>query len=159
MFEEPVEAVIFDMDGTLLDSEAVYIDALQAAAKAMGRQMPMAFCHSMIGIPGPVCDGMIQDFYGPDFSLQTFSDHFDVHAARTFDAGVPVKPGAVELLDFLAERALPLAIATSSSQATVRKHLSRAGLYDRFKAISTRDDVARAKPHPDVFLEAARQLA
>jgi HAD superfamily hydrolase (TIGR01509 family) len=158
MFPKPVKAVLFDMDGLLIDTEAVYIDALQAAAAAMGLEMPLSFCHSMIGIPGPVCDGMIQDFYGPDFVLETFGAHFDTHVRRRFESGVPVKAGAVELLDFLRQRRLPLAIATSSSQATVKKHLGRAGLLDRFDAITTRDDVVRSKPHPDVYLEAARRL-
>ncbi|WIM10371.1 HAD family phosphatase [Enhydrobacter sp.] len=158
MFPKPVKAALFDMDGLLIDTEAVYIDALQAAAAAMGLEMPLDFCHSMIGIPGPICDGMIRDFYGPGFELETFSDHFDAHTARVFDAGMPVKPGTVELLDFLVARGLPLGIATSSSQATVAKHLGRAGLIDYFKAIATRDDVPRSKPHPDVYLEAARRL-
>ncbi|SJZ85883.1 haloacid dehalogenase superfamily, subfamily IA, variant 3 with third motif having DD or ED [Enhydrobacter aerosaccus] len=158
MFIRPVKGVLFDMDGLLIDTEAVYIEALQAAARAMGREMPLAFCHSMIGIPGPICDGMISDFYGPGFSLDVFSTHFDAHARRAFEAGVPVKSGAVELLDFLRDRGLPLAIATSSSRATVARHLGRAGLLDRFKAIATRDDVISSKPHPDVYFEAARQL-
>ncbi len=158
MFAKPVEAILFDMDGLLIDTEAVYIEALQAAAQAMGCEMPLDFCHSMIGIPRPVCDGLIRDFYGPDFAFATFAAHFDQHAHRAFESGVPVKPGAVELLDFLAERGLPLGIATSSSQATVRKHLGRAGLLDRFQAVATRDDVARSKPRPDVYIEAARRL-
>lgn len=158
MFARPVEGVLFDMDGLLIDTEAVYIDALQAAARAMNLEMPLAFCHSMIGIPGPICDGMICDFYGPEFALEIFSAHFDAHAHRIFEAGVPVKQGAVELLGFLRRRGLPLAIATSSSQATVARHLGRAGLLQHFKAVATRDDVARGKPHPDVYLEAARRL-
>jgi HAD superfamily hydrolase (TIGR01509 family) len=158
MFTKPVKAALFDMDGLLIDTESVYIDALQAAAAAMGLEMPLSFCHSMIGIPGPICDGMICDFYGPGFELETFSDHFDAHARCAFEAGVPVKAGAVELLDFLIARGVPLGIATSSSQATVAKHLGRAGLLDCFEAIATRDDVARSKPHPDVYLEAARRL-
>jgi len=140
MFAKPVEAILFDMDGLLIDTESVYIDALQAAARTMGSEMPLDFCHSMIGIPGPVCDGMIQDFYGPDFALETFTAHFDDHAHRVLEAGVPV------------------GIATSSSQATVARHLGRAGLLDRFQAIATRDDVARGKPRPDVYIEAARRL-
>lgn len=158
MFPKPVKAVLFDMDGLLIDTEAVYIDALQAAAGAMGLEMPLSFCHSMIGIPGPICDGMIKAFYGSDFVFEAFEAHFDDHARRRFEAGVPVKAGAVELLDFLAGRGLPLGLATSSSQATVAKHLGRAGLIDYFTAIATRDHVERGKPHPDVYLEAARQL-
>jgi HAD superfamily hydrolase (TIGR01509 family) len=158
MFANPVESVLFDMDGLLIDTESVYIDALQAAARAMGREMPIEFCHSMIGIPGPVCDGMIQDFYDPDFILETFAAHFDEHAHRVLGAGVPVKAGAVELLDFLRARGLPLGLATSSSRTTVERHLGRAGLLDRFQAVATRDDVRHGKPQPDVYIEAARRL-
>jgi len=158
MFPKPVKAVLFDMDGLLIDTEAVYTEALQAAAAAMGLEMSLSFCHSMIGLPSLVCDGMIQDLYGPDFVLETFGAHFDVHTHRRLETGVPVKAGAVELLDFLKQHRLPLAVATSSSQATVKKHLGRAGLLDRFGAVATRDDVARSKPDPDVYLEAARRL-
>src|SRR3954463_10115816 len=123
MFDKPVEAALFDMDGLLIDTESVYIEALQAAAKAMDLEMPLAFCHSMIGIPGPVCEGMIRDFYGAGFDLAMFDGHFDAHAARRFEAGMPIKPGAVELLDFLKSASLPLALVTSSSPVTVEKHL------------------------------------
>ena len=71
---------------------------------------------------------------------------------------VPVKAGARELLAYLASRGLPLAIATSSRAATVERHLGRAGLLGHFQAIATRYDVERPKPHPDVYLEAARRL-
>ncbi|MBX9946376.1 MAG: HAD family phosphatase [Reyranella sp.] len=158
MFEKPVEAVLFDMDGLLIDTEAVYIEALQVAAGALGVDMPLAFCHSMIGIPGRECDLMIQEFYGSGFDIERFRESFSAHTRRRFDDAVPVKAGAVELLDFLAARGLPLAVATSSGRATAERHLGRAGLRDRFAALATRDDVARAKPHPDVYLEAARRL-
>ena len=62
MLDKPVEAVIFDMDGLLIDTEAVYIKAYQAGAAIMGVELPLAFCHSMIGTPSPECDRMIQDF-------------------------------------------------------------------------------------------------
>ena len=158
MFEKPIEAALFDMDGLLIDTESVYIEALQAAARAMGLEMPLAFCHSMIGHPSPVCEGMIRNFYGPAFHFETFDGHFERHAAGRLEAGVPVKPGAAELLDFLKGAGLPLALVTSSSPASVEKHLGRAGLYDRFDAIVTRNDVVHAKPAPDIYLEAARRL-
>jgi HAD superfamily hydrolase (TIGR01509 family) len=158
MFKEPVEAVLFDMDGLLIDTETVYIEALQAAATALDLKMPLDFCHSMIGIPGPDCDVMIRDFYGAGFHIERFRERFSAHAKQRFDTAIPVKAGVVELLDFLATRGLPLAVATASSRATAERHLGRAGLLDRFAAIATRDDVVRAKPHPDVYLEAARRL-
>ena len=159
MIDKPVEAVIFDMDGLLIDTEAVYIKAYQAGAAIMGVELPLSFCHSMIGTPSPECDRMVQEFFGPAFRLDDFNGHVDDHAARMLEAGVPVKAGAVELLAFLGERGLPLAIATSSSRRTTERHLGRAGLLGHFRALATRDDVVRGKPNPDIHLEAARRLS
>src|SRR5260370_2453947 len=125
MFDKPVEAVIFDMDGLLIATEAVYIEAHMAGAALMGVELPLAFCHSMIGTPSAECDRLIQDFFGPAFRLDDFNGHVDGHAARLLEAGVPVKAGAVELLAFLGERRLPLAIATSSTRRTTQPHLAR----------------------------------
>ncbi len=158
MFEKPVEAVLFDMDGLLLDTEAVYIDALHAAAGALDLTIPLDFCHSMVGIASHECNLMIQEHYGDGFRIEPFRTHFSDYVRRRFEAAIPLKPGAVELLDFLVARGLPLALATSASRATVERHLGRAGLHDRFKAFATRDDVVRTKPHPDIYLEAARRL-
>jgi len=158
MLKKPVEAVLFDMDGLLIDTEAVYIVAMQAAARSLDREMPVDFCHSMIGVPGRECDVMIAAFYGEGFRIAEFRRHFSVHLRRLLDSGVPLKPGVVELLDFLAGQGLPLAVATSAERATAEHHLGKAGLLGRFNAVATRDDVERAKPHPDVYLEAARRL-
>src|SRR5258708_29743730 len=158
MIDKPVEAVIFDMDGLLIDTEAVYIKAYQMGAAIMGVELPLAFGHSRIGTPSPECDRMIQEFFGSAFRLADFNGHVDGHAARLLEVGVPVKPGAVELLAFLGERGLPLAVATSSSRRTTERHLGRAGLLGHFRALATRADVVRGKPHPDIHLEAARRL-
>ena len=158
MLGKPIEAVIFDMDGLLLDTEAVYLEAYQAAARLMGIEMPAAFCHSLIGLPSPECDRRIKDFFGPAFRLDDFNGHADGHAARILDEAMPVKPGAVELLAFLGERGLPIAVATSSSRRTTERRLDQSGLLGHFRALATRDDVERGKPHPDLYLEAARRL-
>ena len=158
MLRKPVEAALFDMDGLLLDTEALYIEAMQAAARTLNRAMPLAFCHSMVGIPGKECNLMIEEFYGEGFSIDEFRGHYSIHIRELLDARIPVKPGAIELLEFLEGRGVPCAVATSAGRATAGHHLGRAGLLDRFKAVATRDDVPRAKPHPDVYLEAARRL-
>ena len=158
MLKKPVEAVLFDMDGLLIDTEAVYIDALQDAARDFQVEMTLEFCHSMIGISGRECDVMIQNFYGPDFRIDRFRETFSGHAKRRLESHLPVKRGVVEMLDFLAGRGLRLAVATGSGRITAERHLGRAGLIDRFAAVATRDDVENAKPAPDVYLEAARRL-
>ena len=158
MLKKPVEAVLFDMDGLLIDTEAVYIDALQDAARDFEIEMSLEFCHSMIGVSGRECDVMIQNFYGTGFRIDRFRERFSGHAKRRLDSHLPVKSGVVEMLDFLAGRGLRLAVATGSGRITAERHLGRAGLIDRFAAVATRDDVDNAKPAPDVYLEAARRL-
>jgi HAD superfamily hydrolase (TIGR01509 family) len=158
MLRKPIEAALFDMDGLLLDTEALYIQAMQAAARTLKRDMPLAFCHSMVGIPGKECNLMIEEFYGEGFSIDEFRGHFSTRIRELLDERIPVKPGAIELLDFLGARGVPCAVATSAGRQTAEHHLGRAGLLGRFQALATRDDVAHAKPAPDVYLEAARRL-
>lgn len=154
----PADAVIFDMDGLLLDTERIYSAALMQAASAMGFAMPESFCHSMIGIPSPQCDAMIRRHYGPAFPMTEFSRAYDRHLVALTANGIPVKAGAAELVTLLAARRMPRAIATSSSRRTVDRHLGRSGLLDHFPIVVTRDDVAHGKPHPDVYLRAAERL-
>jgi HAD superfamily hydrolase (TIGR01509 family) len=112
----------------------------------------------MVGLPGPTCNLMLQEHFGAGFDLAAFRGHYSTSVQRQMSERVPVKAGVVELLDFLAGRGLPLAVATSAARETAERHLGRAGLLERFIAVATRDDVARAKPAPDVYLEAARRL-
>ncbi|WP_428671337.1 HAD family hydrolase [Reyranella sp.] len=158
MFEEPVEAVIFDMDGTLIDSESVYIAGMQDAARTLGLPLPIELCHAMVGVPSLECNLMLQEHYGAGFDLAVFRGHFSTSVQRQMSERVPVKSGVVELLDFLRDRGLPLAIATSAGRATAERNLGRAGLLDRFAALATRDDVEHPKPAPDLYLEAAKRL-
>ena len=158
MLRKPIEAVLFDMDGLLIDTEAVYIDALQDAARDLNVVMSIEFCHSMIGVSGRECDVMIQNFYGSTFRIDQFRERFSGHAKRRLDSHLPIKPGVIEMLDFLATRGLRLAVATGSGRLTADRHLARAGLVARFAAVATRDDVENATPAPDVYLEAARRL-
>jgi HAD superfamily hydrolase (TIGR01509 family) len=158
MLRTPVEAVLFDMDGLLLDTEVLYIEAMQQAARSLGREMALDFCHSMVGVPEQECSLMIEGYYGDGFSIEEFRRRFYGLLRGLFEAGIPVKPGVVELLDFLTDRGLPLAVATSSARKTAERHLGHAGLLERFSALATRDDVERPKPHPDIYLEAARRL-
>jgi HAD superfamily hydrolase (TIGR01509 family) len=159
MLNKPVEAALFDMDGLLLDTEAIYIEAIQVAARGLGYpDIPLELCHSTAGVTGPVRNRMIAAHYGEGFGIDEFREHFTVHVRRRTAGGIPLKPGVVELLDYLGGRGLPLAVATSARRPTAENHLGKAGLLGRFSALATRDDVARTKPHPDVYLEAARRL-
>ncbi|TWB87585.1 HAD superfamily hydrolase (TIGR01509 family) [Bradyrhizobium macuxiense] len=154
-----VDAVLLDMDGTLLDTEKVYFESLVAALNACGyADDVVALCHSMVGLPGPVCEAMLRDHYGTAFPLAEVNRTFIVTRDRMFDAGLPLKPGTIELLDGLAAADCRTAIVTSSSRRTAERHLTLAGIRDRFDTLLTLDDVTHGKPDPALYLKAAARL-
>jgi HAD superfamily hydrolase (TIGR01509 family) len=157
-FPFPVEAVIFDMDGLLLDTESVYRAALVASASAMGYEFPDDFCRSMVGTAEAEIHLMLEQRFGADFPIARLFQACELEMGQRLEAGVPVKAGAAELIADLAMRKLPMAVATSTVRRIAEHHLKRAGLLDHFAAVCTREDVMRGKPHPDLFLAAASRL-
>jgi HAD superfamily hydrolase (TIGR01509 family) len=154
-----VSAALLDMDGTLLDTEKVYFDSLVAALTSCGYTDDVtALSHSMIGLPGPQCEIMLIERYGGDFPIARINAAFETHCNAIFKTGLPLKPGAIALLDALADAECPFAIVTSSSRRTADQHLTLAGIRTRFDTILTRDDVTRGKPSPDMYLLAAARL-
>jgi HAD superfamily hydrolase (TIGR01509 family) len=117
-----------------------------------------AFCHSLIGIPARECDAMLREHLGPDFPFADYDRQYSQNRDQALSAGVPLKTGAAELLDALTLRGLKMAVATSASRHAADLHLGRSGLGQRLRVVVTRDDVARGKPYPDLFLRAAELL-
>jgi len=158
VFPRPIQAVVFDMDGLLIDSEVAYRDALLAAAAARGQPLPISVFHTLIGAPITQNRETLLGFFGPDYDIEAlFAD-----ASRRFHEEVDyeniLKAGVTELLDRLEALGIPRAIATSSPHEAVDRHLGPSGLKSRFQAILARGDYARGKPDPDPFLAAAEAL-
>ena len=153
-----IDAVLLDMDGTLLDTESVYVGSLFAAVADLGLAMPETFAHSLLGLPGQICMAMLQSHFGPAFDLGAFREKYEVHRTVRLRDGIPLKPGVHGLLDHLDAARIPMAVATSSSRRNAEAILAQVGLRPRFRAVVTRDDVAEAKPHPEIFLAAAAAL-
>lgn len=154
-----VSAVLLDMDGTLLDTERVYFDSLVAALHAHGyTDDAVTLCEAMVGLPGPDCEAMLNAHYGENFPLAEISRAFVSNRDDILAAGLPLKNGAIELLDALQAAECPMAIVTSASLRTADAHLTLAGIRHRFETILTRDDVARGKPSPDLYLLAAERF-
>ena len=152
------EAVIFDMDGLLLDTEAVARDSFYEAADALGHDVPMQVYVRMIGVPGVLGRQAIQAHFGPDFDVEHLWQAWEARFREMAVAGVALKAGVIELLDRLDACGLPRAIATSSSHEAVQAHLGHHDLVPRFHAVIARGDYERGKPDPDPFLAAARAL-
>ena len=122
IFPNLVDAVIFDMDGLLLDTERVYVAAVMGAGRAVGFEIAESFCHGMIGIPGRECDAMMQERFGPDFPMPQYLRECSARVASLLEAGIPLKPGAGELVEYLKQRKVPTAVATSSGRKTAMHH-------------------------------------
>lgn len=154
-----VAAVIFDMDGLLVDSERLANRALVQTARAFGIEPDADIFAGMIGLPEDASANLLRCRFGHGFDAGKF-----IHAAaEACEALVATghlqpKPGAVEFVECLNRYGVPKAVATSSARAKAVYTLSQTALLDRFDAIVTRTDVARGKPHPDLFLRAASEL-
>lgn len=156
---EPIRGILFDMDGVLLDSETLSLDAFVMGAKDLGHDMPLEFARQMIGLPGDACARLVIETYGSDIDLKRLFQAQDKRLHDLVEAGALVmKEGVVPLLDYLDSKKLPRAIATSSSRARADAHLRHVGIFERFDAIVTRDDVTRGKPDPEPYLRAAQAI-
>jgi beta-phosphoglucomutase-like phosphatase (HAD superfamily) len=157
--QDEIGAIIFDMDGLMLDTEPIYKAAWQGASADLGYVLDDRSYTQLVGRPTEDCERELLSKFGSAFPL----DRFRVLWSRAWQAevtrsGIRQKPGVLEFLAFSEAHRLPVAVATSSSGDYAALSLRQAGLEGRFAAIVAGDDVARGKPAPDIYLEAARRL-
>lgn len=148
-------AVVFDLDGTLIDSEALVKEAHFAACAELGVTMTDAQFLALVGMHREANDAQLRGFYGEDFPLDRFIAATRAHVGERVAS---LKQGALELMDALDELALPFGLATSSRRPWVEKHFTAHGLTSRFQAVVTRQDCVEGKPHPEPYLNASRLL-
>jgi HAD superfamily hydrolase (TIGR01509 family) len=154
-----VEAVIFDMDGLMLDSEQMAKSAWRRALADWGLALPDDLYLQLIGRAAADTKALLLQAFGPALLVEEAyarkQRYLDEAIALN---GVPLKPGLLELLDFLDAAGTPKAVASSTNRAFVLRKLGIAGVIARFDAIACGDEVANGKPAPDVFLAAAERL-
>jgi HAD superfamily hydrolase (TIGR01509 family) len=153
-----VAAVVFDMDGTLLDTEAVHRVTMQAAADALGYALSDEVFRQLVGVHRDVNTQTLLAHFGPDFPMEEFYRDGDERFDAMWREGVPFRPGARALLEALKVAGLPLAIATSTASPFAEERLSHSGILDFFDTVVTRSDVTRPKPDAEPYLLAAERL-
>lgn len=155
----PINAVILDMDGLMLDTEPLYRTAWQKACAEFGFVLSDAQYVRFIGRRSDEAESLLFEEFGSDFPIDTFRTARRKHELSIFStAPLRKKPGIEELLDFLKSRQLPKAVATMTARKKTIGRLSGAGLLDRFDVLACGDEVANGKPAPDLFLLAAQRL-
>lgn len=148
-------AVVFDLDGTLIDSESLVREAYLVTCRRFGVSMSEAQFLALVGLNRDDNDVQLRRYFGADFPLDEF--HL-ANRAHLLDRTAPLKPGVYEILDHLDDAGLAYALATSSGSAWVQRHFSAYDLAQRFSAVVTREDCANGKPHPEPYVKAAAAL-
>jgi HAD superfamily hydrolase (TIGR01509 family) len=152
-----IEAVVFDLDGIIVDSEHVWDDVRQELAEERGGRWHERASRDMMGMSSPEWSRYMHDVIG----LAEPPDEINAEVVRRMEAGyrerLPLIPGAVEAVERLAAR-WPLGLASSSNRELIDLALEASGLARLFAATVSSEEVARGKPAPDVYLEAARRL-
>ena len=153
-------AVIFDMDGVLLDTERVCLACWERAADEMGMPSVRALYRQCIGMNTADTKALLRERGGEGFD----ADAFYARTGELFHAleaagGLALMPSVRECLDALASVGFRLAVASSTRTENVRRQLTAAGIIDYFETVTCGDTVAHAKPAPDIYLKSCASLA
>ncbi|MCB1890470.1 MAG: HAD family phosphatase [Rhodocyclaceae bacterium] len=157
--EGAIRAVIFDMDGVLLDSERIAYAIGRDVCHDMGIPWRHEVAMQMIGLNSREHERLLKGAYGEDFPVAEHHEEFGRRYEAAIHAGaIPLKPGVLELLDLLDRLDLPRAVATSTRRNRALPKLDAVGLLKRMDGVVGGDEVPRGKPAPDIFQAAATLL-
>ncbi len=151
-------AILFDMDGVLIDSERVALASLGATAQRLSLDFPHHLSQQLIGLGRDAGMSIVRRHFGDEFPIDTFFSEWEEDYLQRVAQGIPPKQGVMSALQHLTNLRLPMAVATSTRTPWALKKLKNAGLDHFFDHIVGRDAVAQGKPAPDLYLEAARRL-
>jgi HAD superfamily hydrolase (TIGR01509 family) len=152
-----IDAVVFDLDGVLIDSEHVWDEARRSLARAHGRQWPDTASRDMMGMSSPEWSRYMHDVVGLAEAPEEISAAVVRRLQDVYRRELPLLGGAVAAVERLAAR-WPLGLASSSNRELIDLVLELSSLGRFFRVTVSSEEVARGKPAPDVYLEAAKRL-
>ncbi|MGG7176902.1 HAD family hydrolase [Clostridium paraputrificum] len=154
-----IEAVIFDMDGLMFDTERISFRSWKEVCKKEGLTMEEDFYTSLIGRNLKGFGVIMKETYGEDFPLdRLYEEKIKIMTDFMNKNGVPVKTGLHELLDYLKDQNYKVAVATSTSRERALHMLEMAGVKNKVNYVICGDEVINSKPNPEIFLKAAEKL-
>jgi HAD superfamily hydrolase (TIGR01509 family) len=153
-----LDAVIFDLDGLLVDSESVWDEARREYVAEHGGTWREEATREMMGMASIEWSRYVRDELGVDRPPEAISEEVARRVSELYRERLPLVPGAREAVQRLAAR-WPLGLATSSNREVIDLVLELAGLVEAFRATVSSEEVGRGKPAPDVYLDAARRLS
>lgn len=157
MAPRAIEAVIFDLDGLLLDSESAWDGARRELVAARGGRWKDSATRDMLGMSSPEWSRYVRDELQVDLTPEEISDAVVEQLLAGYRERLPWLPGAQEAVRRMAAE-WPLGLASSSNREVIELFMRTSGLGDCFEAWVSSEEVGRGKPAPDVFLEAARRV-
>jgi HAD superfamily hydrolase (TIGR01509 family) len=152
-----IEAVVFDLDGILLDSEQAWDDARRSLAEEAGRPWPQSATRDMMGMSSKEWPAYVRDEVGVPLDAEQINRRVVDDVLERYRTELPLLPGAREAVERMGER-WPLALASSSNREVIDAALEAMGVTERFAVTVSSEEVARGKPAPDVYAEAVRRL-
>lgn len=152
-----IDAVVFDLDGLLIETEEIWDEVRESLARERGGRWSPSAQRDMMGMSSAEWSVYMSDALGLGESPEEINELVVERMAERYRDELPLLPGAVEAVERMAER-WPLAVASSSNRPLIDLVLELARLAPLFRATVSSEEVGRGKPAPDVYLEAARRL-
>jgi HAD superfamily hydrolase (TIGR01509 family) len=155
----PIRAVVFDLDGLMFDTEALFHRVAAEMLAARGKVLTPEIMRAMIGRRAVDAGNAFRTLAGLEEPVEALMAEARARFQAEMDTAVHPTPGLFALLDRLEAKRLPLAVATSSRRAYAERLLAGHGLLDRFGFVLSGEDVERGKPDPEVYLKAVARFA
>lgn len=152
-----IDAVVFDLDGVIVDSEQVWDDVREQLAQERGGRWHSGAQAAMMGMSSPEWSAYMHDEVGLNESPEEINDEVVRRMLERYREQLPLIPGAVEAVRRVAPK-FRLGVASSSNKPLIETVLKRAGIAELFDAVVSSEEVAGGKPAPDVYVEALRRL-
>ncbi len=152
-----ISAVVFDLDGVLIDSEHIWDEVRRALVAELGGRWREGATRAMQGMSSPEWSRYLHEELGVPYPAGRIGDLVVQRVLASYQRSLPLLPGAVDAVRRMGSR-WPLAVASSANRVLIDHVIVEAGLTDQFRVTVSSEEVAHGKPAPDVYLEAARRL-